>query len=237
MRNILILCVLIGCSGGSNHEVDADGAEIAPVVADAGVGIDAPPLLQTQYKDARRILEFTTAGVSCATVCGTNDGRCAMEGDSDPERTSDSDFRDCFGRADYFVPRAHYENDAQNYFPNQSLTCGEVPDAVYTNSLGAEYTLYVVECCCMLEEPHRLANDVQSPRTCDQVCAERGLECRAYDLCRQIPNLCSESFPEFFVESIARYDEDGDGTGMETYPRCGEAPGSHLLLSHTCMCF
>lgn len=230
----LLCCVLFACSGGSNDQPITAGSDAGP---DAGIGIDASPPLQTQYKDARRIVDFTTTGVSCASVCSASEGRCAMDGDTDPEPFSGSDVRDCFGRADYFIPRAHYEDESQNYFPNESLECGQPADPLYTGSFGAEYTLYAVECCCMLEEPHRLANDVQSPASCNEVCAARGLECRAYDLCRQISGLCSDSFPEFFVDSIAHYSEDGDGTGMETYPRCDEVPSTHLLQSHTCMCF
>ena len=222
----------IGCGGDPTAGPDVgESPSETPGAPDAG--ISTLPPLETQYKDARRIVEFTTTGLSCATICGRNEGRCSADGDSDPENPYNSDPATCFGRADYYIPRSHYEDEYQNYFPNQWLGCDEVAEPTYTGG----YTLYAVECCCMLEEPHRLANDVEAPTSCDDVCAERGLECRAYDRCREIPGLCSDSFPEFFVESIAHYDEDEGGTGMETYPACDQVPASNRLLSHTCMCF
>jgi hypothetical protein len=192
---------------------------------------DALPPLTTQYKDPKRIVEYTNTPMSCASMCEANEGRCAMEGDSDSEVGSGSDYRDCFRRADWYVPRAHYENDSETQFSSQWLECGESA-ATENNS----HSLYALECCCILKEPHWLANDVESPISCAEVCSRRGLECQSYDLCRLIPNLCSSSFPEFFVQSIAHYAEDGDGTGMETYPTCGDVPGAAGLQSHSCVC-
>lgn len=220
-------------SGDTNGDPNQEGAP-----PDASLGseeIDASVSTpEAIYKDIRRRVEFSEVPISCEEICSDGRGRCVEKGDSDSRPSGGSDYLDCFGRADYIVPRAHFQNEAQNYFPSEDIACEENAPASYDD--GA-YELYAVECCCILQEPHWIDNSVTEPQSCDAVCAEQGLECDSYDLCRQVPTLCSESFPEFIAQSVARYRAGGNDVGREEYPECAEVPAASNLQSHSCACF
>ena len=118
------------------------------------------------------------------------------------------------------------------------LECNEGAKAQIKSGLWGTtvYDFLQLDCCCLLRETQWLANDVKDPRSCDEVCQARGLECGSHDRCRDIPSLCSKSFPKFMVQSIAIYGPDAKGVGKQTYPTCDKVPGKVRLESHRCVC-
>ena len=126
-----------------------------------------------------------------------------------------------------------------NSITSDQLECNDiVPPTKKGGLFGTTVHEFVqFDCCCLLRETQWLANDIKSPKSCSEVCKARGLECGSHDRCRDIPSLCSKSFPEFFVQSMATYGEDPKtGKGMLTFPTCDEVPATNRLESHGCVC-
>ena len=172
------------------------------------------------------------AGLSCSSLCAVEKGKCA-----DASSEVQGEYATCYGKAPYYIPRAWYE--IGNSSTSDQLECNDiVPPTKKGGLFGTTVHEFVqFDCCCLLRETQWLANDIKSPKSCSEVCKARGLECGSHDRCRDIPSLCSKSFPEFFVQSMATYGEDPKtGKGMLTFPTCDEVPATNRLESHRCVC-
>jgi hypothetical protein len=240
----LLLQIGLGACAAEEKSVTADPDAQVVTTAEAGAeaSVDAanvtpdtgpPPLTSKYTRPVLFITEQYQAGLSCDSLCGKQKGRCA---DASSTSAKPGDPRDCFGQSPYYIPRAWYA--AGNNQTSESLECDDKAEAQIKSGLWGTtvYDFLQLDCCCMLRETQWLANDVENPKSCDEVCQARGLECGTHDLCRDVPSLCSKSFPEFPVQSIARYGPDEKGVGKETYPTCGAVPPKLRLQSHKCVC-
>jgi hypothetical protein len=210
---------------GPGPEASVDGGVEVP--ADTG-----PPPLSSKYTRATLfITEQYKTGLSCESLCNGQKGRCASQSSK-----KTGDYRDCYGLSPYYIPRAWYA--AGKNETSESLECADNVEAQIKGGLWGTtvYDFLQLDCCCLLRETQWLANDVKNPKSCNEVCKARGLECGTHDRCWDIPSLCTKSFPKFPVQSIATYGPNEKGVGQVTYPGCSKVPPTHRLESHRCVC-